>query len=112
MGSEGDARAATGGRTVLGEEGRAVSFFGCDVDDDDGGLSAWEFLEWSDAGLAESLWEVEVCRMLDGREKDCSNGLGSRSKSERICRVGGCLGSWVAVWWCSGEAEGFGTESL
>lgn len=36
--------------------------------------------------------------MWEGREKDCSNGFGSRSKSERVCLVGGCL------WRCS-EAE-------
>lgn len=38
--------------------------------------------------------------MWEGREKDCSNGFGSRSKSERVCLVGGCL------WRCSGAEDG------
>lgn len=81
--------AARGGRTVRGEEERAGSFFRGEDEDADLGLPV-EFQERSEAGLAESRWEAEVCRMLEGREKDCSNGFGSRSKSERVCRVGGC----------------------
>jgi len=41
-----------------------------------------------DAGLGESRLEREEWRMWEGREKDCSKGLGSRSKSERVCLTG------------------------
>lgn len=84
--------AATGGRTVRGEE-RPGSFFG----DAEGGLSGWEAREeWFEAGLAESRRDAEECRMWEGREKDCSKGFGSKSKSERVWRR-----DWRCWWWWS-----------
>ena len=80
--------AATGGRTVRGEE-RPASFLVWEMEDAEGGLSGWEAREeWFEAGLAESRRDAEVCRICEGREKDCSKGLGSKSKSERVCRRG------------------------
>lgn len=55
--------AATGGRTVRGEE-RPASFFGWEMEDAEGGLSGWEAREeWFEAGLAESRRDAEVWRM-------------------------------------------------
>ena len=83
---------------MRGEE-RPGSFLGWEMEDAEGGLSGWEAREeWFEAGLAESRRDGE-CRMWEGREKDCSKGLGSRSKSERVCRRD-CRRGW---WW---SAEG------
>lgn len=67
----------------------------------EGGLSGWEAREeWFEAGLAESRRDAEEWRICEGREKDCSNGLGSKSKSERVCRC-----ECRCVWCCCCSAE-------
>lgn len=88
---------------MRGEE-RPASFFWGEVEDAEGGLSGWDVREeWFEAGLAESRLEVEECRMCEGREKDCSKGFGSRSKSERVWR------DWRCGRWCSaGDSPFFG----
>lgn len=75
--------AAKGGSTGLGEVD--LPSFEFLFEAAEGGLSC------RDTGLDESRLDGGEWRTWDGREKDCSNGLGSRSKSDLVCLArGGC----------------------
>lgn len=102
-GSEGEEMASMGGRTVL--RGSVLS-----GEWDDLWLEPEEGREWGgwlclsvsvEDGPMESLelgdfWAVRRDESFDGRAKDCSKGLGSRSKVDRLGRGGGRCGgfSW------------------
>jgi hypothetical protein len=102
-GSAGDEIAANGGRTGRGDELRSFTL-PFELEADDGGRSdglvelptCFESFaaapEDSRGGERSTVGLVRrVLRRLEagGAEKDCSNGFGSRSKSERTGRVAG-----------------------
>ena len=83
------------------------------MDAEDRELSSREFgrsFSLGDDGPIESLCGDELRTLeeadLEGAN-DCSNGLGSRSKSERFCRVvgnrEGALGEWALGDWLFGD---------
>jgi hypothetical protein len=87
--------AAMGGNTGLGEAVR----FGCFGEAGGDGLRSEPLFERTEGGE----WDILLRIFEDGRaEKDCSNGFGSRSKSERVGRVSSAGG------WGRGEDEGDG----